>query len=254
MRRRSGRYARAAAATRPHREPGKSVCILVPVCYVRFGFLLTGCSSDWQSAAFGTQKSLVQIQSPRLSFCWRSIRLAFVGGVVAAAAVGASAAPAEAENVSARSGEIVAREAPGTGQAGIAVLRGNDRVKLLGQRDGWSEILLSDGRRAWVPTAEITHVSDAPRPTEIPVAAPTPVATPVETDANLRDLATEVARLRRVTDDLTTWRTNLPDAAPAAPIPEAIPWALGGAGLVVGIVIGGLVERRRGRRERSLRF
>jgi len=174
--------------------------------------------------------------------------------VVAAAAVGASATPGAAENVSARAGEIVAREAPGTGQAGIAVLRGNDRVKLLGQREGWSEILLSDGRRAWVPTAEITHVADAPRPTEGPAAVPAPGPTPMGIDSNLRDLATEVARLRRVTDDLTTWRTNLPAAAPGTPMPEAVPWAVGGAALVVGILIGGLVERRRGRRERSLRF
>src|SRR5207344_2395199 len=123
-------------------------------------FPLTGCSSDWQSAAFGTQKSLVQIQSPRLSCRWRRIRLALVGGVVAAAAVGASTSPGEAESVTPR-GEIVAREAPGTGQAGIAVLRGNDRVQLLGERDGWSEIRLGDGRRAWVPTADITR---APEP------------------------------------------------------------------------------------------
>ncbi|MEO6028423.1 MAG: SH3 domain-containing protein [Candidatus Binatia bacterium] len=174
--------------------------------------------------------------------------------MVAAAAVGASATPGDAENVSARSGEIVAREAPGAGQAGIAVLRGNDRVKLLGQRDGWSEILLSDGRRAWVPTAEIAHVPDAPRPTESHVAVPAASPAPVEIDSNLSDLATEVARLRRVTDDLTTWRTNLPDVAPVTPIPEAVPWAVGGAALAVGILIGALVERRRGRRERSLRF
>ncbi len=215
---------------------------------------MTGCSSDWQSAAFGTQKSLVQIQSPRLSFCWRSIRLAFVGGVVAAAAAGASATPGDAENVSIRSGEIVAREAPGTGQAGSAVLRGNDRVKLLGQRDGWSEILLSDGRRAWVPSAEIAHVPEAPRSTERPVAVPASSPAPVEIASDLRDLATEVARLRRVADDLTTWRTALPDAAPVRPIPEAVPWAVGGGALVAGIIIGALVERRRGRRERSLRF
>lgn len=234
---------------------GKPVCILVRVCYAHCGFLLTGCSSDWQSAAFGTQKSLVQIQSPRLSFCWRRIGLAFVGGVVAAAAVGASASPTEAENVTPRTGEIIAREAPGTGQAGIAVLRGNDRVKLLGQREGWSEILLADGRRAWVPTADITHVPDAPRPTESPssVEAASPLS--AEIDAHTRELAAEVARLRRVADDLATWRTKLPDAAPsAAPLPEAIPWAIGGAGLAAGILIGGLVERRRSRRERSLRF
>src|SRR5688572_11523980 len=110
-------------------------------------FPLTGCSSDWQSAAFGTQKSLVQIQSPRLSIPSRRIWLMLFGGVVAAT-VGGGATPSIAASVAARSGELVAREAPGSGQAGIAVLRGNDRVRLLGEREDWSEILLPDGRRA----------------------------------------------------------------------------------------------------------
>src|SRR5205085_4393713 len=104
-----------------------------------------------------------------------------------------------------------------------------------GQREGWSEILLSDGRRAWVPTADITHDPDVPRATEMPsMEAASPPAAAV--DANTRELAAEVARLRRVVDDLATWRTKLPDAAPSAvPLPEGIPWAIGGAGLVAGI-------------------
>lgn len=217
-------------------------------------FPLTGCSSDWQSAAFGTQKSLVQIQSPRLSFNWRRIRLAFVGGVVAAAAVGASTSASEAENVAAR-GEIVAREAPGSGQAGIAVLRGSDRVQLLGQRDGWSEILLRDGRRAWIPTAEVVRVAEASRPTDDPTPVPSPSAEPrAEPQAAPHELASEIDRLRRVTDDLTTWRTNLPNAgAPTEKLPDVLPWAVGAA-FVAGILIGAAFERRRNRRDRSLKF
>ena len=91
-------------------------------------FPLTGCSSDWQSAAFGTQKSLVQIQSPRLSLPSRGMRLMLVGGVVAAA-FGGGATPSIAASVTARSGEIVAREAPGSDGARIGIIRGSDRVR-----------------------------------------------------------------------------------------------------------------------------
>jgi hypothetical protein len=169
--------------------------------------------------------------------------------VVAAAAVGASTSPGEAENVTTR-GEIDAREAPGSGQAGVAVLRGNDRVQLLGQRDGWSEILLGDGRRAWVPTTEIARASEPARPTDDPSPAVSPSGHPSEA----RELATEVERLRRIADDLATWRTNLPTAAaPAETVPDFVPWAVGAA-LVAGIAIGMAVERRRNRRERALKF
>ena len=221
-------------------------------------FPLTGCSSDWQSAAFGTQKSLVQIQSPRLSFPWTCIRLAFVGGV-AAAVLGSSSYPSDAESVAARGAEVVAREAPGTGQAGIAVLRGSDRVQLVGERDGWSEILLSDGRRAWVPTTGIAPIGDArsPRSTEIPsvaAATPSPEAASSSSDATARELTTEVARLRGVLDELTTWRALLPEPNAARPSAEDIPWVIGGVALVIGLLIGGAWERHRSRRDRSLRF
>ena len=221
-------------------------------------FPLTGCSSDWQSAAFGTQKSLVQIQSPRLSFPWIRIRLAIVAGVVSTI-LGGSASPCDAESVAARGGEVVAREAPGTGQAGIAVLRGSDRVQLVGERDGWSEILLSDGRRAWVPTTGIVRIGDArsPRSTEIPsvaAATPYPEAASSSSDATARELTTEVARLRGVVDELTTWRANLPELNATRPGAENLPWMIGGVALVIGLLIGGAWERHRSRRDRSLRF
>jgi hypothetical protein len=152
-------------------------------------------------------------------------------------------------------GEIVAREAPGPGQAGIAVLRGNDRVQLLGERDGWSEIRLGDGRRAWVPTVEIARAPEpAPRVPE--PSQPTndpPVASSPEPRSDTRELANEIERLRRVTDDLAAWRTNLPTTAPAETLPEMFPWALGAA-FVAGIAIGVTFERRRNRRERALKF
>ena len=219
-------------------------------------FPLTGCSSDWQSAAFGTQKSLVQIQSPRLSFPWRRLWLAFVGGVVAAA-FGGGASPSQAEHVTPRSGEIVAREAPGTGQAGIAVLRGSDRVQLVGERDDWSEILLSDGRRAWVPTAEIAR-GDPPHPIESPVStvsAPATTAALSGPDHTADELRAEIARLRAVVDDLTSWRARLPETVESTlPLRGDIPWAIAGAALIIGLLLGGAWERRRSRRDRSLRF
>ncbi len=219
---------------------------------------MTGCSSDWQSAAFGTQKSLVQIQSPRLSFHSRSVRLALVGGVVAAT-VGGGTSASGAESVTARGDEVVAREAPGKGQPGIAVLRGTDRVQLLGERDGWSEIRLSDGRRAWVPAGELDRSEEPPQPKASPSLGPdAPIASPPAADSSnpTRDLAAEVARLRSLVDDFEARRTDvsaLPTGAPF-PFPEGFVWMIGGAALIVGMFVGSAWERRRGRRDRSLRF
>ncbi len=222
-------------------------------------FPLTGCSSDWQSAAFGTQKSLVQIQSPRLSFHCRGVRLALVGGVVAAT-VGAGASPSAAEDVTARGGEVVAREAPGRGEAGIAVLRGTDRVQLLGERDGWSEIRLPDGRRAWVPATEIAR-NEAPRAVQ---ASPLAITTPVEAAAPADDpprpasdpageLAIEITRLRALVDALEARQADASRPGVTS-LPESVAWTLGGVALVVGAVIGSAFERFRSRRDRSLRF
>jgi len=174
---------------------------------------------------------------------------------VVAAAVGGAASPSAAEQVTARGGEIVAREAPGAGQAGIAVLRGNERVQLLGERDGWSEILLADGRRAWVPTADLTHGGDGPRPTEIAIAD-VPAPAPTGQDHGSHELAAEVVRLRVAIDDLARSRTTVP--APAGVVPPAvadeIPWAIAAVALIIGILIGGAWERHRSRRDRALRF
>jgi hypothetical protein len=219
-------------------------------------FPLTGCSSDWQSAAFGTQKSLVQIQSPRLSFQCRSVRLALVGGVVAVT-VGGGAASGGAESVTARGDEVVAREAPGKGQAGIAVLRGTDRVQLLAERDGWSEIRLPDGRRAWVPAGEIARIDERPQ-AKASVLGSTPTASPAgETGREPSlELAAEIARLKHLVDELEASRNEVP-ATPSgvgSPLPEGFVWMVGGAALLVGIFVGSAWERRRGRRDRSLRF
>ena len=216
-----------------------------------------GCSSDWQSAAFGTQKSLVQIQSPRLSFPSRSVRLALVGGVVAAT-VGGGASPSGAESVTARGDEVVAREAPGKGQAGIAVLRGTDRVQLLGERDGWSEIRLPDGRRAWVPAGEIARSEEPPeaKPSQLePVMATASPASETAEDPSL-ELEAEITRLKSLVDELEARRSEGP-ATPigvGGPLPEGFVWMVGGAALLVGIFVGSAWERRRGRRDRSLRF
>lgn len=229
------------------------------MCYAHPRFPLTGCSSDWQSAAFGTQKSLVQIQSPRLSFCRRGIRLALVGGVVAAA-VGGGTSPSDAENVVPRGDEVVAREAPGTGQAGIAILHGTDHVRLLAERDGWSEILLADGRRAWVPAGDLARSDDQPRAKDAPTISATPTIGPevgaLLPDHPKSDLAAEIARLRLLVDELESWRTASASHPASAnpPFADEIPWLIGGVALVVGLLVGGAYERFRSRRDRSLRF
>jgi hypothetical protein len=176
---------------------------------------------------------------------------------VVVAAVGGGASPSGAESVTTRGGETVAREAPGTGQAGIAVLRGTDRVQLLGESDGWSEILLPDKRRAWVPSSDITRVKDAPQPTDDPAgtATPSPAETTTDEASTDRALAAEIARLRGTVDELAVWRASLPEPGddPLDRMGE-VPWVVGGAGLALGLLIGGAWERHRSRRDRSLRF
>jgi hypothetical protein len=91
--------------------------------------------------------------------------------LTAAALVSSAARPARGEEVAVRGAEIVAREGPDPSQPGVAVLRGDQRVRLVGRRGAWSEILLEDGRRAWVPSADIAAVA--------PAGAAAPEGTPV---------------------------------------------------------------------------
>jgi hypothetical protein len=213
---------------------------------------LTGCSSDWQSAAFGTQKSLVQIQSPRLSFHGRRLRLALVGGVVAAT-VGGIAPPTRAEDVSTRE-EVVAREAPGTAEAGIAVLRGNERVQLLRDRDGWSEILLADGRRGWVPTNEIVRADSKVAATPVISLTPDATAHADAIPAAQASLVIEIARLRSVIGAFESQqRPETASSGPAVASEAGLLVAAAGT-FVVGVLVGAAWQRRRTRRERSLKF
>lgn len=180
------------------------------------------------------------------------------GGVVAAA-FGGGATPSIAASVTARGSETVAREAPDSGQAGIAVIRGSDRVRLLVERDDWSEIQLPDGRRAWVPTAEVTRIEDPPRvrATAVATAIPTPNETPPEPPLDTRDpppseLGAEIERLRMIVDALERRRAE--DPPPRAIAMDDRTLVIAGAALLVGIILGSAWERRRSRRDRSLKF
>ena len=62
-----GRDASVAGSIRAARRRGGSSFAAERAMLGPFGAFPPGCSSDWQSAAFGTQKSLVQIQSPRFT-------------------------------------------------------------------------------------------------------------------------------------------------------------------------------------------
>lgn len=175
-----------------------------------------------------------------------------------AATLGGGATPAGAASVTARSGETVARESPDSGQAGIAVIRGSDRVRLLAEREEWSEIQLPDGRRAWVPTAEVTRVEDPPREpprareSPLPTAVPTLVATPAVAEPIAPELRAEVDRLRTVVDELGRRRPE--ERLPEPTIPHDATLVIAGAALLVGIVLGSAWERRRNRRGRALKF
>jgi hypothetical protein len=179
-------------------------------------------------------------------------------GAVVAAALGGGATPSIAASVTARSGETVAREAPDGGQAGIAVIRGSDRVRLLAEREDWSEIQLPDGRRAWVPTAEVTRVEDPPRDPPrvrdgpVATAVPTPLETPVAAERSTDDLGAEIDRLRSVIDELS--RRQAAERTPEKAFPDDTILVIAGAALLVGIILGSAWERRRSRRDRSLKF
>jgi hypothetical protein len=124
------------------------------------------------------------------------------------------------------------------------VLRGSVRVRSLAERDGWSEIQLPDGRRARVPAGELVRAAEA--------AHPSPDGTPaVDLEAAL---GLEVARVRTVVDAREAERRPAPGGEKPAAKPAAAPLVAAGVGLAVGVAIGGVWERRRARRERSLRF
>jgi hypothetical protein len=186
-----------------------------------------------------------------------------IGGAVLAIVGGAS--PSTAEDAAMRGDEVVAREAPGSG-AGIAVIRGNDRVQLMSERDGWSEIRLRDGRRAWVPSNDIVRLAVAAA-AATPRTEPSPRPSPIEhagnpaeavgadavPDGAIQELRREIARLRQVADDLAD-ETRRSEATPLSRLPEGASWVLGALALAIGLLIGSAWERHRGRRDRSLRF
>lgn len=220
----------------------------------RFAFRLSGCSSDWQSTAFGTQGSLVQIQSPRFSPTYARCAgfVVVLAALLACARVGA------------------AQVEPRT------MRRGTEDVTIVDEHDGWTEIVLRNGKRALVPSSEVAdeaapppvpQAKPAPAPGAGPpssadepstdTAAPTPTATPPDPVAELR---AEVTRLRAVVDELTALKPPAPDATtvPAEPAPRS--WLASesltmlGLALVIGVLLGGAVQRQRARRSRSLRF
>jgi len=173
----------------------------------------------------------------------------------------------------ARGASVVVREGPAPYHPGIAVLRRNERARFLGEREGWSEVGLSDGRRGWVPSAEIVAATDASTPpTPAAVSAPGGEQPASETD-EIAALRAEVASLqaheRMALDELRSEIRQVHETLDRLAVPAETPSAIStgdsrwpraelllaaGAMLVVGLVIGGTLQRRRARRERSLRF
>ncbi len=192
------------------------------------------------------------------------------------------AVPVDAVDRVARSANVIVRERPGSANPGIAVLKRGDRVRFLGERDGWTEVGLRDGRTGWVLSAEIAPVVEPPQPNlpaqarvkdAVPtaVAPPSPVATarvsepvptvpapraegeslPVEHGRVLARLESEIGQLRQSVDRLAADR---PLTAPS-PVGEYsdVLWT-GMIAFAIGLIVGSIVQRRRSRRERTLRF
>jgi hypothetical protein len=214
------------------------------------------------------------------------------------------AVPVGAVDRVARSSNVVVRERPGSAHPGIAILERGDRVRFFGERDGWTEVGLRDGRSGWVLSAEIAPVAEPPPPnpptgtrvseaeptagpaatSSVSEAAPTatttpspaskmrvsePVPTPpapradgesslVEHGRTLARLETEIGQLRRSVDRLVADpplsaprvandSTDVPWTSPEALITCAVAFA-------IGLIVGSVVQRRRSRRERTLRF
>jgi len=175
----------------------------------------------------------------------------------------------------ARGASVVVREGPAPYHPGIAVLQRNEHARFLGERDGWSEVGLSDGLRGWVPSAEIVAATDAftpPTPAAVPVPGGEQPASDIESD-EIAALRAEVASLqaheRMALDELRSELRQVRETLDRLAVPAGTPSAVstgdprwpraelllaGGAMLVVGLVLGGTLQRRRARRERSLRF
>ncbi|MCC8062367.1 MAG: SH3 domain-containing protein, partial [Rikenellaceae bacterium] len=50
------------------------------------------------------------------------------------------------------------KSSPGAGSKDIFVLHEGTKVRMLGQLDGWTEIVLSDGNKGWISTGAIEAV------------------------------------------------------------------------------------------------
>ena len=178
--------------------------------------------------------------------------------------------PAFAADALVRS-DTVAREGPASYHPGVALLKRNERVTVLDERDGWNEVRLGDGRSGYVRSSELTAVS-APDVAATSAAAAAAIATPVasgvapdlatlrsdleklgaQQTALLETLRADVARLHEVADVLA--------ASPQGAVHDEEPWkradvlAASGVALAAGFALGALSQRRRSRRERTLRF
>jgi len=154
--------------------------------------------------------------------------------------------------------------------------RGSDDVTIVGEQDGWTEIVLRNGKRALVPSSEVPKsAADRPKPRTAPKPAPppsarepstdptpgaptaTPTATPPEAITELR---AEVTRLRSVVDELVALKPSAAEVATPPAEPSSRSWLASesltmlGLALVIGVLLGAAVQRQRTRRSSSLRF
>ena len=166
--------------------------------------------------------------------------------------------------------ETVAREGPASYHPGIALLKRNEHVTIIGEREGWSEVRLGDGRSGYVRSSEL-----APLPVEVeahpadasatPAAAVDPQVTRGELErlsaqqgALLAEMQSEIGRLRAIADTLAAVRPASESTSDGEP--DGAPWqradvlAAGSGALLIGFTLGALSQRRRSRRERTLRF
>ncbi len=145
---------------------------------------------------------------------------------------------------------------------------------MVGEQDGWTEIVLRNGKRALVPSSEVageaearpkkrTAPKPAPPPPKVPKADPTAgTPTPIRTTAPpevIVELRAEVTRLRALVDELAALQPSADAATPPAAAAEHS-WLASesltmlGLALVIGVLLGGAVQRQRARRSSSLRF
>lgn len=251
-----GAHVRAALSRRPGgtvvtRKPWYGVGFLSTHDVLRSSAVaLTGCSSDWQSAAFGTQKSLVQIQSPRLSHRSGSPLASRVDDSRDGLRPAHGAAPAALSYLSraCRSGTVAAFLA----------------FVMLGSAGGSFAEEASPAVTSATPDATPSARS-AERQTRsqpaIDVSGLRQRLDDLETDqrAAVDGLRAEVARLHATVEDLESLAPSLAYVQPVEPEPppgwQAFDtWLLAGGTLVLGLLAGGAWQRYRSRRERMLRF